>query len=165
LIENGFEEKFGFGSKKEAMFDEMSKKITKYENNIPGFFADSIKMFKFASDKMIKKISKLYDMADDSSTIQYDLHNKISSKDKKFETTILKFENFNTDAKLHLDDVKSKLSDKLSSTNWFKGDVNDRVEQLVNIHSKYIEVSYNVLSIDAIVNSLFDYERILKLGM
>ena len=75
------------------------------------------------------------------------------------------FENFNTDAKLHLDDIKAKLSDKLSAVNWFKGDVNDRVEQLVNIHSKYIELSYNVLSIDAIVNSLFDYERILKLGM
>ena len=75
------------------------------------------------------------------------------------------FENFNTNSKLHLEDIKAKLSDKLSAANWFKGDVNDRVEQLVNIHSKYIELSYNVLSIDAIVNSLFDYERILKLGM
>ena len=75
------------------------------------------------------------------------------------------FENFNTDAKLHLDDIKVKLSDKLSAVYWFKGDVNDRVEQLVNIHSKYIELSYNVLSIDVIVNSLFDYERILKLVM
>lgn len=165
LMESGFEKMFGLSSDKERMFNEMSKKITKYENNISGFFADSIKMFKFASDKMIKKISKLYDMANDNSTIQYDLHNKINSKDKKFETTILKFENFNTDAKLHLDDIKAKLSDKLSAVNWFKGDVNDRVEQLVNIHSKYIELSYNVLSIDAIVNSLFDYERILKLGM
>ena len=100
-----------------------------------------------------------------SKQLQYDLHNKINSKNKKIETTILKFENFNTDAKLHLDDIKAKLSDKLSAVFWFKGDVNDRVEQLVNIHSKYIELSYNVLSIDAIVNSLFDYERILKLGM
>jgi YD repeat-containing protein len=97
LIENGMESIFGItDDRKKKLYDDMAKKVSKYRNNVDKFYEDTEKMFKFVSDKYIKKISKLYDMANDTNSIKdWDLHQKINNKiTKKFETKILNFSNF-----------------------------------------------------------------------
>lgn len=58
--------------------------VTKYKDNESQFYIDEIKKFQIIADKMIKKLSKLYAMATDSSTnesiINWELHMKIQGK-------------------------------------------------------------------------------------
>jgi len=58
------------------------KYITKYEKNPKQFFKDEIRKFQMVADKMIRKIAKLYDMAENDvpvseSIIDWDLHAKL----------------------------------------------------------------------------------------
>lgn len=64
----------GFSEKKENWIEKYKRTISKYENNEIKFFENSEKLFKFVSTKMIKKISKLYDMLSEK-TVSESIHN------------------------------------------------------------------------------------------
>jgi len=84
--------------KKKQMFDQMSKEINKYENNISKFYTDIEKMFIFVSNKYMKKISKLYDMikSDQKSINNWELHQRINlgKPTRKMESKIIDYETF-----------------------------------------------------------------------
>jgi hypothetical protein len=90
ISENFMEEMFGFSGKKELWIEKFKRKLLKYENNQNKFFEDSEKLFKFVSTKMIKKISKLYDMLNEK-TVNESIHNpELYSIIKKNNERILK---------------------------------------------------------------------------
>jgi esterase/lipase len=72
--------------------------ISKYQNNVKQYFKDEIKNFHIVADKMIRKIAKLYSIAEDDnpvseSIIDWDLHSKLMSKqygEINFETNFKK---------------------------------------------------------------------------
>jgi hypothetical protein len=74
------------------------KHISKYIKNPKQFFKDEIKNFHIVADKMIRKIAKLYSLAQDDkpvseSIIDWELHSKLLQKGKiklKFDTEFLK---------------------------------------------------------------------------
>jgi hypothetical protein len=86
------EELFGFktGSDKDKLFENLIKFFTRFEKNPNGFYTFEEKNFKIISNKMMKKLSKLYDMAniDYSSIKNWDLHHKINKTGEQFETEI-----------------------------------------------------------------------------
>jgi len=90
ITSSPIEEIFGFQGKKLKFFQKLVSSFSKYENNINKFFEDEEKNFKFISEKMLKKISKLYDMAKtkNSSIRNWDLHHKINKSGEQFETKL-----------------------------------------------------------------------------
>lgn len=78
---------FGLESPDEInkMAQTYAKKVNKYEN-YQDFFGNEEKRFNFVGNKMIKKLSKLYDMMEDdkkSSIGNWDLHQKINKAGEK----------------------------------------------------------------------------------
>jgi len=65
LTTNIMDDLIGFEGNKELFFSKFINRIQHESNNPDIFFAKQEKFLKFASDNMIKKISKLYDMVKD----------------------------------------------------------------------------------------------------
>lgn len=63
IVENPFEAILGFRGQKKIFFDNFVKKLERFGENYEKFFKYEIKMFNFVSEKMIRKIIKLYDLA------------------------------------------------------------------------------------------------------
>lgn len=61
---------FGFTGNKQIYYKNFVHKMGKESKNTAKFFDKQEKVFKFVSNKMIKKLSKLYDMAKDDETEQ-----------------------------------------------------------------------------------------------
>lgn len=60
LVTNPFELFVGFVGDKDAFFRRFIGEVTKYQNNIDGFYLAQEKKFQRVATKMIKKLSKLY---------------------------------------------------------------------------------------------------------
>jgi len=86
---NQIEQMFGFQGKKNEIFKKFLKKLVKFDNN-EDFFKNEEKLFNFTGDKMIRKISKIYDMAasENKSIKEWDLHHKINNSIKNITTEI-----------------------------------------------------------------------------
>lgn len=67
-------------SEKGKFFKKNADKFGKYENNYMGFYKNEIKKFNKVGDKMVKKISKLYAIANDEDSKQSDIITKIYNK-------------------------------------------------------------------------------------
>jgi hypothetical protein len=83
LTTHPFEGIFGFMDKrKDMMFNDFIKEISKFNDNPNDFFEYEEKKFKFVSSKMMKKLSKLYAMLpeDKKSIKNWDLHQKITKR-------------------------------------------------------------------------------------
>ena len=83
LSTHPFEGIFGFMDKrKDAMFNDFIKEISKFNDNPNDFFEYEEKRFKFVSSKMMKKLSKLYaTLPEDKKSIKnWDLHQKITKR-------------------------------------------------------------------------------------
>jgi hypothetical protein len=83
LTTHPFEGIFGFMDKrKDIMFNDFIKEISKFNDNPNDFFEYEEKKFKFVSSKMMKKLSKLYAMLpeDKKSIKNWDLHQKITKR-------------------------------------------------------------------------------------
>jgi acylphosphatase len=80
----------------EKHLDSVAEKRKKLLEDPLKYFEELEKLLNLAGDKMIKKLSKLYDMApqnqDNNKIFNWDLHTKINSRN---ENIITKFENFN----------------------------------------------------------------------
>jgi hypothetical protein len=81
---SGFMIAFGISldPKVDKIKDQFFKHVTKYQNNPTQYFKDEIKNFHIVADKMIRKIAKLYSLAQDDkpvseSIIDWDLHAKL----------------------------------------------------------------------------------------
>lgn len=77
----------------EEIFNDIFKKLTKYENNIDGFYKDVVRTFRLVTSKYLKRIPKLYDLVMDpgynNKSKSYNLHNKINRRGEKFESKII----------------------------------------------------------------------------
>ena len=90
--------------------------VAKYENNPLGFFKAEIDKFHRVSDQVIRKIGKLYDMAQDDtqvteSIIDWELHMKLQQKkrgDKPLDTQI-KF--VTEDRQSKIEDIRQMVKD------------------------------------------------------
>jgi hypothetical protein len=83
LASNPFEGFFGYADqRKNLMFNDFVKEITKFNDNPRGFFEYQEKKFKFVSSKIMRKLSKLYAMLpeDKKSIKNWDLHQKITKR-------------------------------------------------------------------------------------
>jgi hypothetical protein len=74
-----------FIKQKNKVRDKFFNFVTKYKNNEIQFFVDECERFNYISTKIIKKIGKLYDMAQDKqetneSIINWDLHQRLMEK-------------------------------------------------------------------------------------
>jgi hypothetical protein len=67
-------------SEKGKFFEKNANKFSKYEDNYLGFYKNEIKKFNIVGDKMVKKISKLYAIANDEDSKQSDIITKIYNK-------------------------------------------------------------------------------------
>ena len=93
-------------------YNDYIKKILKDLDNPKNFFVKREKMFKFESEKLIKKISKLFSMAPDTKSSK--LHTNISNKDIKKES-ILNWEKYQ-----YAIGVNPKISKSFDWDNWKK---------------------------------------------
>ena len=79
-------------------FNQILNKYQKYEKDPQKYFEYLEKKLNFVADKMKRKLYKLYDMVKDTtnkgSIINWELHNKINSKNEKIVYT-LDFKSFN----------------------------------------------------------------------
>ncbi len=66
---------FGFSEEKSNFLNSYQKKLLKYQNNVKGFFENEIKMFNFVSDKVMKKLSKLFSMINKKERTNESIHN------------------------------------------------------------------------------------------
>lgn len=65
--------------------NDILKKVRKYKDNPSDFFKNTIKEMNISSTRTIKKISKLYDIADDDKSIKdWDLHQAINNRGNKY---------------------------------------------------------------------------------
>jgi hypothetical protein len=90
MTTSGFEDLMGFIGNKQDFFDKIATGFIKYESRPLDFFKDEEKRFKMISEKMMKKISKLFAMAkvDKSSIKDWELHHKINKTGEQLETEI-----------------------------------------------------------------------------
>lgn len=81
---------------KEKMVEEFAKRAQKYKN-YQDFFGNEQKIINFAADKLIRKLSKLYDMAQnninegDSSIVDWELYHAINKTEEKTIESVKKF--------------------------------------------------------------------------
>jgi predicted CopG family antitoxin len=96
LLPDGAKEKLEGLHKTNQIRQKFLSQTTKYEKNPTKFFEDEFEKFNYVANKMLKKISKLYDMAKDDeqvseSILNWDLHQKVMEKKygkRKIETEI-----------------------------------------------------------------------------
>jgi hypothetical protein len=82
--------------KMDKLRDKFFNYVTKFKDNPTQFFKDECEKFNYVSTKMLKKISKLYDLAKDDdevneSIINWELHQQLLEKKygkRKIETEI-----------------------------------------------------------------------------
>lgn len=67
-------------SEKGKFFEKNAKKFSKYDDDYLGFYKNEIKKFNIVGDKMVKKISKLYEIANDEDSNQSNIIQKIYNK-------------------------------------------------------------------------------------
>jgi hypothetical protein len=113
--------------------------VAKYENNPLGFFKAEIDKFHRVSDQVIRKIGKLYDMAQDDaqvteSIIDWELHMKLQQKkhgNKPLDTQI-KFVTEDRESKIN--DVKELLRDPEQFTSIIKmmGGPSNLIDRIYN---------------------------------
>jgi hypothetical protein len=82
MSNNMFEELMGFIGQKDVLYSRIFKEALKFQGREEDYYKYQEKYFKYISDKMIRKISKLYAMtSDDLTSIKdWELHQKISGK-------------------------------------------------------------------------------------
>jgi len=82
MTENLFEEFLGFIGDKDRIFNSVAKFASRFENREQDFYKYEEKRMKYVSEKMMKKIVKLFAIAnDDKKSIKdWELHQKISGK-------------------------------------------------------------------------------------
>lgn len=91
MMTNNFLESFlGFQGEKDKFFDKMINFFTRFDKNPENFYLYEEKNFKYVSEKMMKKLVKLYDLANvnPSSIKNWELHHKINKTGEQFETEI-----------------------------------------------------------------------------
>jgi len=90
MTSNQLEEIIGFIGKKEKIFYDMIDYFNKFEKNIKGFYLNEEKKMKKVSEKMMKKLSKLWSLAKEKnlSIKNWDLHHKINRTGEQFETEL-----------------------------------------------------------------------------
>jgi len=96
LLPDGAKEKLEGLHKTNQIRQKFLSQTTKYEKNPTKFFEVEFEKFNYVANKMLKKISKLYDMAKDDeqvseSILNWDLHQKVMEKKygkRKIETEI-----------------------------------------------------------------------------
>jgi hypothetical protein len=102
------------GDKMTQAHDDMMKDLVKYRDNHIGYYKNAEKYFKLEADRVMRKISKLYDMMpednkpDDKSIIDRELHQKINDKKSDVTDTEIK-ESFTFDE--FIDEDKDKSND------------------------------------------------------
>lgn len=92
LTSDFFESIMGFSGKKEQVFQNYLKKISKYENH-DDFFKNEEKMFKGISNNLMKKIHKLYSLIGkgietNESIIDWDLYHNVKETPIVIETEL-----------------------------------------------------------------------------
>jgi hypothetical protein len=96
LLPDGAREKLEGLHKTNQIRQKFLSQTTKYEKNPTKFFEVEFEKFNYVANKMLKKISKLYDMAKDDeqvseSILNWDLHQRVMEKKygkRKIETKI-----------------------------------------------------------------------------
>ena len=91
MMTNNFLEAFlGFQGEKDKFFNKMLNFFTRFDKNPENFYLYEEKNFKYVSEKMMKKLVKLYDLANvnPSSIKNWELHHKINKTGEQFETEI-----------------------------------------------------------------------------
>lgn len=90
MFQNPLEEILGFIGDKEKFFNRLVNSFTKYEEYPEKFFQKEEKNMKMVSEKMMKKLIKLYDMAkiNPKSIENWELHHKINRTGEQFETEL-----------------------------------------------------------------------------
>jgi len=88
LTQHPLEESLGFIGDKEKFFNRLVNSFTKYEGSPNKFYQKEERNMKIVSEKMMKKLIKLYDMAkiNPKSIENWDLHHKINRTGEQFET-------------------------------------------------------------------------------
>lgn len=102
LLPSGAEEKIKALEKTDEIRQKFLSQTIKYEKNPIKFFEDEFEKFQYVANKMLKKISKLYDMAKDDeqpvseSILNWDLHQQIMEKKygKRKISTTYNYKNF-----------------------------------------------------------------------
>jgi hypothetical protein len=92
MMTNNFLESFlGFQGEKNKFFDKMIKFFSRFDKNPEEFYLYEEKNFKYVSEKMMKKLIKLYDLAktNPSSIKNWELHHKINRTGEQFETELM----------------------------------------------------------------------------
>lgn len=90
LTTNQLERVFGFLGDKEELFNKMVNHFNKFDKNPLKFYYYEEKNFHRVSKIMMKKLSKLYDLAkiNQSSILNWDLHHKINKTGEQIETKL-----------------------------------------------------------------------------
>lgn len=88
MSNNFFEGLMGFQGKKNEVFRKIVNYVIRFENNEKKFYLYEEKKFKHISGIMMKKLSKLYSMAQDekSSIKNWDLHHKINRTNENIQS-------------------------------------------------------------------------------
>lgn len=102
LLPSGAEEKIKALEKTDEIRQKFLSQTIKYEKNPTKFFEDEFEKFQYVANKMLKKISKLYDMAKDDeqpvseSILNWNLHQQIMEKKygKRKISTTYNYKNF-----------------------------------------------------------------------
>lgn len=84
------------------------------DKNAARFFENTIKMFNFVANELLKKISKLYDMAKDD-TNQVDINSKINQKMTKLNENPVEY---NKDSKITKEDIIA-ATDRIKKTYYY----------------------------------------------
>lgn len=93
MTSNIFEDLMGFIGNKDRLYDDIIREASKFEGREIEYYKYQEKYFKHVSSKMMKKISKLYDIADEDKTSikDWELHQKISGRTNEDIDTEYKF--------------------------------------------------------------------------
>lgn len=97
LSQNPLEDILGFVGNKEKFFKKLVNTFSKHEESPKEFFKSEEKHMKIISQKMMKKLIRLYDMAkiNPKSIENWELHHKINRTGEQFETELKYKRTFN----------------------------------------------------------------------
>ena len=85
---------------------------------------------------------------------------KMIDKVKNFKQFVNEDLNDNTDKLAFDDEIKFELKRYLQNTIWNKvGGIDERIDKLVELHSKFINNVRNKMSANEIAKRLFEYEK------